>query len=116
MLPALIPVVQIQISLMACLCHANVLIDDCHDDFADVVVSINLHRPIKWSNRINAVIVPDTNEVKFEQKITVKNELSIKWEAEGKRKITTRSSSTLEASSGIVSGKANSLGDDTQEL
>lgn len=47
--------------------------------------------------------------------ITVKNELSIKWEAEGKRKITTRSSSTLDASSGMVSGK-NSLGDDTQEL
>ena len=30
--------------------------------------------------------------------------------------MTTRSSSTLEASSGMVSGKANSLGDDTQEF
>lgn len=33
----------------------------------------------------------------------------------GKRKMTTRSSSRLDASSGIVSGKTQSFGDDTQD-
>lgn len=52
----------------------------------------------------------------WETNLTVKNELSIRCGTEGKRKITTRSSSTLDASSGMVSGKANSFGDETQEF
>lgn len=40
----------------------------------------------------------------------------VSWplEVEGRRKITTLSSSTLEASSGIVSGKLKSFGEDNQ--
>lgn len=48
------------------------------------------------------------------QLITVKKELSMSCGAEGNLKMTTRSSSMLDASSGMVSGK-NSFGDDTQE-
>ena len=66
MLHALIPVVRIQISLMAYLCHANVPIGDCHAYFGVVVVSIDLHRPnLNAVIKINAVISTVTDLVEF---------------------------------------------------
>lgn len=82
------------------------------------VVAANLHQPRKYKLQIEGLVKmrESGRDREMIRQATVKKELSIKCGAEGSLKKTMRSSSTLEASSGMVSGKANSFGDETQEF